>query len=90
MKIGSINPIVGQYNKIKLEAAYHQPQAQPATDRVELSREAMLFSEAFSAVRKSMQEAAPGQEVKVGRIMEQMAGGAYEVELQAICDKLLS
>ena len=90
MKIGSVNPVIGQYNQIKTGAARKLPEAQGAADSVELSPEALLFSEAFGAARKSMQEATPGQEVKISQIMEQMRAGSYQVEVKDICDKLLS
>lgn len=90
MKIGSVNnPIINQYKNIKVEAASQPFKAEPATDRVELSHEAMLFSEAFAAARRSMQEADPTQGLKVGQIMERMREGTYHVEAKDICDKLL-
>ncbi len=90
MKIGSVNPIIGQYNQIRTGATPKLPEAQGTTDSVELSPEALFFSEAFGAARKSMQEATPGQEVKISQIMEQMRAGSYQVEVKDICDKLLS
>ncbi|NCB30742.1 MAG: flagellar biosynthesis anti-sigma factor FlgM [Clostridia bacterium] len=88
--MGSISPIVGQYNKMQVEAVHVRPQIQQTTDRVELSHEAKLFTEAFSAVRKSMQENSSTQAVRVNQIMEQMRNGDYKVEVKDICDKLLS
>lgn len=90
MKIGSVNPVIGSYHKIQAEAACLRPQTQIAADRVELSHEALLFTEAFSAARRSMREAVPGQELRVNQIMERMRGGTYQVEVRDICDKLLS
>lgn len=90
MKIGSVSPIIGQYNQIKAAAVRKQADAQGTVDSVELSSEALLFSEAYGAVRKSMQEAEPGQAIKVSHIMQQMRAGNYHVDIGDICDKLLS
>lgn len=90
MKIGSVNSIFGQYNKIRADAAYMPPKLQPAADQVELSPEARLFTEAFSLAKKSMLEPSPAQTFRANAIMEQMRGGAYHVEASAVCDKLLA
>ncbi len=89
MKIESTPSVIGQYNKIKTDAVRPCPQNQSEIDRVDLSQEAQIFTEAFSAVKKSMQETLPGQELRVNQIMEQMRNGTYEVEVKDICNKLL-
>lgn len=90
MKIVPINHIINPYKNMKVESASQPCEALPATDRVELSHEAKLFSEAFAVARRSIQEAGQAENPKVGRIMEQMREGAYNVEVKDICDKLLS
>ena len=89
MKIGSVNPIITQRSAIQVEAAYQRPRVQPMRDSVELSPDAKLFSEAFAAARRSLHDVKPDQEFRVQQIMEQMESGAYQVDLSAVCDKLL-
>ncbi len=90
MKIGSVNPIIGQYNKFQPEAVHSRMKPQPAMDQVELSPEAQLFTEAFSAARRSMHAVAPERELRVNEIMQQMRSGNYKVDVKDICEKLLA
>lgn len=90
MKIGSVNSIVGQYNKIQTEPVQSRVKREQAMDRVELSPEAQVFSEAFAAARKSMQAAEPERELRVNDIMQRMRSGSYRVDVRDVCDKLLA
>ena len=90
MKVNSVNPVIGQYSKIRSDAVWRRQYQAQAMDEVELSPEARLFTEAFSAARRSLQQSDAEQTVRVNEIMEQMRSGDYRVEIRDICDKLLS
>jgi len=90
MKVSSINYVANQYNKIRTHAVQNFTRPDMGVDRVEFSPGARLFSEAFAAARKSLQEAAPEQQVRMQQVMEQLRNGSYYVDTQDICDKLLS
>ena len=90
MKVGSVNPIISQYTKIQSAAPAPAAKPQFQRDEVQLSHDARVFSEAFSAARRAMQAQGQGSEIRAEEILRRMQGGEYGISTGELCDKLLA
>ncbi len=90
MKIDSISRVMGQYSKVQAYEARKGVDTQYERDEVQLSESARTFTEAFSAVRRSMMAESPEKNVRMNEIMQKMQTGEYGVPCSDLCDKILS
>ncbi len=91
MKIDSITPkeIYGAYSKVQGKHAA-KPAETSKTDRVELSDEAVAFSEALKAAKQALETNDADRIKKINEIKQRIDNGSYSVSGEDIAEKMLN
>lgn len=90
MKINEVYSVVGQYTQTKVRRAQaEQPQNAGATDRLELSSFAKVYSDAMSAARKEAQSTDAAYQTHLQDVTARFQSGEYNVSAEDVSAKML-
>lgn len=89
MKINPVNNIVNRYTKVQAYQVQEKPQMAAGTDKLELSDQARLFTEALSAAKRNMEATAVQKEARAAQVKGEIEQGTYHVEMNDILSKIL-
>lgn len=89
MKINPINSIVNRYEKVQAYSQKETPAYSAGTDRLELSEQARLFTEALAAAKSNREVNAANKQERIEQIKAQIENDTYEVDVAELCKKIL-